>query len=282
MSNITAAITPAQKEKLLDISDLNAGMIRGMSDKQLQDYVAAMRSSANLFPALKEKLEAAYKANNYALMPQLLKSIRGRLVKMHADSLVGDFDKKINPDQDLETIRYERLGVIIDYLLSTLTMFFAEVQAFLGELDTGSVANKHKSHSKLVKEKLYTVPELDGRLIEKMTDEQLSHYLDCLAAFQDAFGEQEKGLRNAVKMKQYTSVLRWLTSIEESLSKIRVDSLLEDCQNQIRQCKDITAVRHDKLEVFANYFLPSLSMLSADIKKLNLPALKQIVKHILK
>jgi hypothetical protein len=115
-----------------------------------------------------------------------------------------------------------------------------------------------------------------------MTDAQLNGYLDCLSAFHEGFKAQEDGLRNAVRMKQYTSVLRWLASTEESLSKIHANNLLEDCREEISQCKDISAIKHDKLEVFSNYFLSSLSMLSADIKKLNLAAMKQVAKHLAK
>jgi hypothetical protein len=275
-------IPPVQKEKIIRISELNAELIKKMNEKQLQDYVAAMRTSANIFPALKEKLEAAFQAKNYPLVFQLLKSVRGRLVKIHADNLVKDFDKKINLSQELENIRHEKLDVVIHYLFSTLTMLFTDIQNFLEELEVGETAQKSKAHSGVIKEKLLAVTELDAHTIKQMTDNQLSGYLESLTAFHEDCNAQENGLRSAIKLKQYASVLRWLSAIEESLLKIHAKNLMEDCQNQIVQCKNINDIRHDKLEIFANYFLSSLSMLSADIKKLNLPALKQIIRHLLK
>jgi hypothetical protein len=282
MTNATGAIKPEQKAKLLLIAELNPDFIMRLTEKQLHDYIAAMRASANIFPALKEKLEAAFKAKNYALVFQLLKSVRGRLIKIHAENLVKDFDRKFDVDQALDQVRHEKLGVTIDYLLSTLTMLFSDIQMFLEELEIKETVHKQKAHSGVVKEKLAAIEELDGKMIEQMTDKQLHGYLDSLTAFHEGFGAQENALRGAVSAKQYASVLRWLSSIEESLAKIYANGLAEECRDQIALCKDINGIKQSKLEVFANYFLSSLSILSADIKKLNLPVLKRITKHLLK
>jgi hypothetical protein len=283
MSAKTGAVKLECKDRLLRISDLNADLIAKMSEKQLQDYVNAIRASANLFPALREKLEASFRSKNYQLVFQILKSLRGRLVTIHADDMVADFDRKLNLEQDMESVRHEKLGLNIEYILSTLTMLYSDVQQFLEALEVGESVRKDKIHSgAVIKEKLFAVTELDAGKIKEMKDEQLHAYLEELSVFHEGFKAQENGLRNAVKSKQYSSLLRWLTAIEESLSKINAVSLLDDCRGQISQCKDIHNIRHAKLEVFVNYFLSSLAMLSEDIGKLNLSVLKQITKHLMK
>jgi PleD family two-component response regulator len=70
--------------------------------------------------------------------------------------------------------------------------------------------------------------------------------------------------------------MQWLSAIEEVLTSIHADGLAEDCQKQIELNKDYNSIKHDRLEVFTNYFLSTLSMLAADIKHLHLP--KQIQK----
>jgi hypothetical protein len=54
-------------------------------------------------------------------------------------------------------------------------------------------------------------------------------------------------------------MLRWLSQIEESLAKIHADNLTEDCRAQIAQNKEFSGIRHEKLEIFINYFLSSLN-----------------------
>ena len=64
--------------------------------------------------------------------------------------------------------------------------------------------------------------------------------------------------------------MQWLSAIEDSLSKIHANSLLEECRSQINQNKDFNSIRHERLEMFVNYFLTSVSMLADDIKMLHL------------
>jgi hypothetical protein len=140
--------------------------------------------------------------------------------------------------------------------------------------------SKKETPSAQIKTKLLAVSELNAKKIEQMTDERMNTYIDALIAFAEGFQAQETGLRSSVKIRQYTSAFRWLVSIAESLSRIYADDLLEDCQNQIKLNKDINSVRHEKLENFINFFLSNLSMLAADLEKLNLPLLKQLTKHL--
>jgi CheY-like chemotaxis protein len=269
MKNETAAI----KQKLLGITDLNVEKIKEMTDDQLKNYIEFLSTSVNIFSMQKEKLKHAFDTMDYASVIQWMKIIRNSLSRIYADNLVKDCEKQIELNHDLENIRHEKLRVVIDYFLSTLTMFFADIQKLLEE--QGENDHKHASRAEKIKEKLSALTELNARKIKTMTDEQLSNYIRNLNAFPDEFQGQENALRNALKIKHYAFVMQSLSAIEDSLSKIHADDLLEECRNQININKDYNSIRHEKLEAFVNYFLTSLSMLAEDIKMLRLPKQKQ-------
>jgi PleD family two-component response regulator len=60
-------------------------------------------------------------------------------------------------------------------------------------------------------------------------------------------------------------------TIEEALSQILADDLLTDCREQLELSLDVDNIRHEKTEIFVNYLLSSLSMISDDIRMLDLP-----------
>jgi CheY-like chemotaxis protein len=95
-------------------------------------------------------------------------------------------------------------------------------------------------------------------------------YIELLHTFDSDYKAQESGLRAALKIKQYATVLQRLAAIEKLLLAIHADDLAEDCKDHINQNKDISGIRHEKLEMFVNYFLSSLSMLSDEIHVLHL------------
>jgi len=261
-----------KREQLLRISDLNMETIQNFNDKQFQGYVETLISAINIFPLQRDKLESAFRDKDYALALQWMNSIRNRLSQIHADNIVKEYDKHIHLYQDITAVRHEKMKVFVDYLFSMVNMLYADVQRVLYDVD----AEGPKSGALVkIKERLYTITELNAKKIEALTEEQIIPYIENLSAFQENLNAQENGLRGSFKIKQYASMLRWLSQIEEALVKIHADNLTEDCRNQIKQNKDINGIRHERLEIFVNYFMTSLNMLATDITSLNLPKLKR-------
>jgi CheY-like chemotaxis protein len=264
----------ATKKKLLGVTDLNAGLISKMTEKQLQSYIQALNVTANTYPVQKEELESAFRAMDYAMVVQWLKIIVSSLVQVSADELVRDCEKHFDLDQDIESIRHEKLRIFIEYYIPTLDIFFADVLQTLDTLE--AVELQQEAQPERVLTKLLTITELDGKKLRRMEDEELESYIGKLNYFHENFHTQEQGLRGAVRIKHYVFVMQWLSAIEETLSSIYAYGLAEDCQKQIEINRDFNSIKHEKLEVFTNYFLSTLSMLAADIKQLHLP------KHIQK
>jgi hypothetical protein len=276
------AIKAVTKEKLLTIADLNAEKIKGMSNEQLQTYAESLNTSINLFPVQKEKLENAFRINDYAVVLQWLKSVRNRLSMMHADSLVKDCERQINQNQDLSNIRHDKLRAFIDYFFSNLNIFYTDIQHLFEEQKLEDIEHGNESPLEKIKGRLTMVNELNPKKIKAITSGQLCGYIDCLNAFAEDFEAQENGLKGSIKIKYYASTIQWLSVIEEALTKIYADNLAEECRNQINLNKDFDNIRHEKLEVFIQYLLTSLTILYDDIKKLNLSKLMQVSKHLSK
>jgi hypothetical protein len=259
------------RELLLTLSDLNHETIRKLTDKQYQSYIESLISSVNIFPLQRNKLETAFKDKDYTLVLQWLKSIRNRLSQIHADKLVAEFDKHIHLYHDVGNIRHDKMRIFIDYLFSLMSMLFSDLQNIIEDKDADPMSGALAK----IKDRLYTVAELNASKIESMSEEQIISYVENLSAFQEHLHTQENGLRGSFKIKQYASMLRWLSQIEEALAKIHADSLVDDCRTQINQYRELNNIRHEKVDIFINYFLSSLNMLAADINALNLPKPKR-------
>jgi len=267
------------KKKLMSLSDVDADLIKGMTDTQLLSYVQVLNVIVTSYPLQKEELLHAFSEMDYASVFQWLQIINSSLSQMHADELFRECEKHINQNQDLNAVRHERVKVFLDYFIPTLDLFVADVYKVLEDIEALEVEEteqEQEADPDAIKEKLYTISELDSDIIAKMSDDDLSEYIKVLNGFHIEFQAQENGLRGSIKIKHYVFVLQWLTAIEETLIKMHATELATDCRNQITINKDFNNIRHEKLEVFINYLLSSLSMLSADIKMLHLP------KHLLK
>ena len=259
------------KEKLLSLSEIDNETIKGMTEKQLFSYVQALNVTAAAFPLQKEELEYAFKEMDYAAVFQWLKLISSSLSQMHADGLARECEKQINLNQDLNNVRHEKVKVFINYFMPTLDLFFTDVHQVLEDLEVVEAEPQQDVEPDKIKEKILTLGELDSGAIKQMSDDELCEYIQALNAFPQEFQTQENGLRGSIKIKHYVFVLQWLAAIEKTLIKLHAKELAGDCRNQININKDFNNIRHEKLEVFINYFLSSLSMLSADIKMLHLP-----------
>ena len=264
------------KEKILSLSEFDAEAIKNMTESQLFSYIQALNVTAAAFPLQKEELMHAFLEMDYAAVFQWLQLICSSLSQMHAEGLVRDCEKHINLNQDLDTVRQDKVKVFLDYFIPTLDLFFDDVHQLLEDLEVEDVEQKRETGPEKIKEKLLTIDDLDSDIIAQMTDEDLCDYIQALNAFHTEFQAQENGLRGSIKIKHYVFVLQWLTTIEETLIKLHATGLANDCRKQIDFNKDFNNIRHEKLEVFINYFLSSLSMLSADIKMLHLP--KQLIQ----
>jgi CheY-like chemotaxis protein len=262
------------KEKLQSLSDLNANAVKDMTESQLFAYIQALNVTVSAFPLQKEELEYAFGEKDYASVFQWLKIISSSLSQMYADDLAHECERHINLNQDLSSIRHERLKVFIDYFIPTLDLFFADVLKVLEDLEVE--VNEVEQRQSLIgpeeiRKKLLTVNELNSDIITQMNDDKISEYIQYLNTFHQEFQVQEHGLKNAIKIKHYVFVLQYLTAVEESLIKLHATELAEDCRTHINANKDFNNIRHEKLEVFVNFIVSTVSMLSSDIKKLRLP-----------
>jgi len=262
------------KEKLLTLTEIDAEAIKKMTKTQLFSYVQALDVTVAAYPLQKEELLHALVEMDHATLFQWLQLISSSLSQMHADKLAQECEKHINSNLDLDNVRHERVKVFIDYFMPTLDLFFADVYHVLEDLEAIEAEKDEKqleADPKRIITKLLSINELDSDIIAKMSDEELSGYLETLNAFHTEFQAQENGLRGSIKIKHYVFVIQWLTAIEETLIKLHATELANDCRNQISTNKDFNNIRHEKLEVYINFLLSTMSMLSADIKMLHLP-----------
>ena len=248
-----------------------------MSGEKLQSYTETLSSSVNIFPIQKEKLESALNAKDYPMVLQWMKSIKNRLGQIHADNLVRDCEKHMQPFQDPNNIRHERLAAFIEYFFSSLTIFFSDIHHLLEELEEHDL--RHEADVDRTREKVSKLTELDKKAVDSMSEEQLEAFISELNDFIDNFEAQKNGLRDSFKLKQYDSTFRWMSIIEDSLNRIHAYSLTEDLRSQMNQYRDVTGVRHERMEAFVNYFLNSLTMLADDVKALNLPKPKKSLQQ---
>jgi hypothetical protein len=259
-----------KKESLYALTDLTTDKIIKMNDTQLSAYQETLANAVNLFPVQKERLEDAFEKMDYAPTLQWLKSMRNTLNQIHADNLAKQCDKQLSLNMDVENIRHDRLKTFIEYFVATLTMLYKDIQVVLDELLLKENVSPKESLAKKIKKQLSTISEIDETTIERMKDDQIKTYIKDLMAFHEECPARENGLRSSFKIKNYASVMRWLNVIEGALTQIYAENLAEECRRQVNLNNDFSAIRHEKLELFVNYVLNSLSMLCSDIGSLKL------------
>jgi hypothetical protein len=255
------------KESLYAVTDLTADKIIKMTDAQLRTYRESLTNAVSLFPVQKDRLEDAFAKMDTL---QWLKSMRNTLNQIHADNLAKQCDKQLALNQDIDNIRHDRLKTFIDFFVASLVLLYKDIQTVLDELSQTEKSSPKESFAKKIKNQLSTVSEINMQTIERMTDDHIKVYIKKLRNFTEDSPAQEDGLRSAFKIKNYASVMRWLSVIEGTLTQLHVNSLAEECQRQASLNQDISAIRHEKLEPFVNYVLTSLSMLRSDIESLQL------------
>ena len=270
MKKEEASVKISSKEKLLSISDLNAAKISEMSDEQMHDYAQSLNTFVEIFPVQQERLKIALQTREYASALQWLISIGNALSQIHADDLAKDCQKQITLSQNTDIIRHEKIEAFSNYFLTALSILFEDVQQVLEKQESAfeqEEVEEPKINFAEIKESLLSISELNAEKIKQIEDDHIQDYIGALAVFVSDMPIQEKGIKGALRSKNYESILQRLGTIGDALSQIHADSLLEDCRNQIKLNSDINNIRHEKLEAFVDYFLASLSMLISEIKQ---------------
>ncbi|MCL2187531.1 MAG: hypothetical protein FWC16_10510 [Defluviitaleaceae bacterium] len=265
-----SAIKLVNKESLYAISDLNADTIIKMSDDQLADYQETLTNAVNIFPVQRSHLENAFAKMDYAPALQWLKSMRNTLNQINADNLVKNCDKHLALYQDIDNIKHDRFKTYVDFTMATLALLYEDIKKVLEESAPEETAAPQVNFAKRIRERLATIAELNEDTINKMKDDQLKTYIKALANFPEDSISQVEGLKGAFKMKNYPSVMRWLGVLEGALTQIHANALADECRKQINLNNEYSAIRHEKLELFINYILSSISILCEDIGTLKL------------
>ena len=111
---------------------------------------------------------------------------------------------------------------------------------------------------------------MNAEKIKEMTDAQLKNYIEFLGSSVSIFAMQKEKLKSAFDAEDYSSVIQWMKIIRNTLTRINADNLAADCEKQIDLNHNTSNIRHEKLEIFVAYLLASLSLLSDDIKTLDI------------
>ena len=264
---------PLQKEELLKFSDLNSEKIEQLTDDQMEAFTETLTIAVTIFPVQKEKLESAYAEKDYAQTMRWLKATRNNFSTIHADGFANSCEKCLNQSKDLTTIRHDRLGIFLEYLLGTATVFFGEIQTMLEKLEMPDEEFELEDEDTMerYRKKLLSVSDLNSEKILMLEACALNNYFELLEDFLNGLAAQEVGLRSSLKITNYSSVIKWMSVVAESLALIHADDLFEECSEKLQLYGDLTNVHHEKLDIFVNYFLTNLKMLAEDIEELNLP-----------
>lgn len=119
------------------------------------------------------------------------------------------------------------------------------------------------------KEGLRFIPELKlAGKVGAMSDSQFSSYVQMLNSFIDKFPATATKLQKNLDAKMYDTVVKDLTGIHETLTKLYADDIARECRKQIDALKGARPgdIDHDVLEAFIENFILKVSSLSIDIQ----------------
>jgi len=273
------------KEKLNTLTEVDSNVISPMTEKQLLGFVESLNLAVSAFSLQKKEILVALKQKNYEDVFRCLETIVDGLSQVHAKNLIRECKKQLEQNTDLSKVRHEKVKAFLDYIIPSLELFFADAHKLLLELKVDEVTLKAKKMRQkraitpeIVREKLRTLSEIDLKAMEKMTDEELAEYVKILDLFHVDYRTQRNGLMGAMKSNHHVFVLQWLSTIEETLTKLHAKDLASGCREQIAINKDAQNVQQEKLGVYVHYLLSSMSMLSSDIIALGLPKKLTVAK----
>jgi len=119
--------------------------------------------------------------------------------------------------------------------------------------------------SAVAKDKLSGLTEITSEAIINMTDTQLLSYVQALNVTTASFPLQKDQLVEAFNEKDYATVFQWLQVISSSLSQMHADKLAGECEKHIKLNEDLSNVRHVRVKVFLDYFVPTLDLFVTDV-----------------
>jgi CheY-like chemotaxis protein len=115
------------------------------------------------------------------------------------------------------------------------------------------------------KEQLLAISALNiAGKIKQMDDVQLNRYIEELGLFVMSFPAIDKRLKDTLEAQDYDIFAKYLSVAGNWLTRIHADDMAAECREQLAWLKNAT---HERIEVFVNYFLKSVSMLIVEIQK---------------
>jgi CheY-like chemotaxis protein len=113
------------KERLRELSELNANKFIRMSEGDLDEYIKVLNSFVEEFPTLESDAKSALMEKNYPSLSKKLTVIHDLLVQIHADSLSEECLKQMN---GILSAKHEKIEAFLTYFLSVLTMLSIDIQ----------------------------------------------------------------------------------------------------------------------------------------------------------
>ncbi|MCL2065970.1 MAG: response regulator [Treponema sp.] len=115
-----------------------------------------------------------------------------------------------------------------------------------------------------MRERLRGIPDLIlTKRLQMMSNIQLDAYTALLYSFVDSFPALEAEIKTAMEAKDFKSVTRHLTRLQEILISIHADELADECWKRLNNFDE---ERPDKIETYVSFLLSTLNALSIDIQ----------------
>jgi CheY-like chemotaxis protein len=125
------------RERLLEINELNIEhKLIQMNTVELYEYVDALNTFVDNFPAAESELRVALADNDYPSFSKHLVCIRDMLYDIYADELAAACEKQI---KGLVNVKHEKAEAFMIYLLTTLSMLSIDIQMAVYKDDTEDV-----------------------------------------------------------------------------------------------------------------------------------------------
>ena len=118
------------------------------------------------------------------------------------------------------------------------------------------------------RENLYAIPELtvSGGL-DKLSDRQLSMYIDSINSFIDRFPAQSQRLQDSVDDQAPASMISGIyVPICDTLTRLHANGLVNEYRPKFDKLVGAPAIDYDALEAVVENFIQSVSALSIDIQ----------------
>jgi CheY-like chemotaxis protein/HPt (histidine-containing phosphotransfer) domain-containing protein len=130
------------REQLLEIPQLNiASRLMRMGDSELNEYVQALNSFIEKFPAQETIIKNTLGEKDYRSLIRNLTAVKDLLVQINADNMADNCQKQI--DELTTEANHEKIETFVTQFLSTLTMLSIDIQMAVFKDETGLVKVNH-------------------------------------------------------------------------------------------------------------------------------------------